>query len=127
MFFVVSMDNTNANLFVSRDEMKKNLRSVLESDLEYKFKESTGCNSFAPQNWSRNSNYVYVDRLNPSFDIAFFRNEIPLVINNIKTYDDAAKLSQIVVDQVSKPIIHEDNTVHTGASIGIGIFPGIDR
>ena len=36
-FFVVSMDNTNANLFVSRDEMKKNLRSVLEPDLEYKF------------------------------------------------------------------------------------------
>jgi len=83
-FFVVSMDNTNANLFVSRDEMKKNLRSILEPDLEYKFKESTGCNSFAPQNWSRNSNYVYIDRLNPSFEIAFFRNEIPLVIENTK-------------------------------------------
>jgi len=84
MFFVVSVDNINANLFVSRDEMKKNLRSIIETDLEYKFKESTGCNSFAPKNWDRNSNYVYIDRLNPSFEVAFFRNEIPLVIDNTK-------------------------------------------
>jgi len=79
MFFVVSVDNTNANLFVSTDETKKNLRSIIEPDLEYKFKESSGCNSFAPQNWSRNSNYVYIDHLNPSFKVAFFRNEIPFL------------------------------------------------
>lgn len=83
-FFAVSMDNTNANLFVSRDEMKKNLKSILEPDLEYQFEESTSCNSFFPKNWSRNSNYVYIDRLNPSFEVAFFRNEIPLLINDTK-------------------------------------------
>ncbi len=83
-FFVVTVDNTNANLFVSRDEMNKNLRSIVQPDLEYKFEESSGCNSFFPLNWSRNSNYVYLDRLNPSFQVAFFRNEIPLLINDAK-------------------------------------------
>ena len=83
-FFVVSVDNTNANLFVSRDEMKKNLRSILQPDLEYKFEESTSCNSFFPKNWSRNSNYVYIDLLNPSFEVAFFRNEVPFQINETK-------------------------------------------
>ena len=105
MFFVVSVDNTNANLFVSTDETKKNLRSIIEPDLEYKFKESTGCNSFAPQNWSRNSNYVYIDRLNPSFDIAFFRNEIPLVINNIKfKTSEFSEGTKTVTTEAGQPI-----------------------
>jgi len=89
IIIIESEGTSNPNLYVSSDYIKKNLINTLKFDFEYPMKESTGCNSFAPKNWDKKTFYRYFDVMNPSLDISFLRNEIPLTINNtnFKTSD----------------------------------------
>jgi len=93
------------NLYVSRDVAEEKLQELLEFDYEYVFKESTGCNSYAPKNWDLRSNIRYIDRMNPSFEIAFSKNEFPLTIDTttFKT-SDFSNGSKTVKIETGKPI-----------------------
>lgn len=87
IFFTITIieseGTSNPNLYVSSEYVKNNLINTLKFDNEYPMRESTGCNSFAPKNWDKKTFFGrYFDVMNPSFDISFFRNEIPLTINN---------------------------------------------
>ena len=74
-------EGANPNLYVSQEIARENLRKILEFDYEYVFKESTNCNSYAPVNYSHKTYTRYIDFLNPSAEVAFYRNEYPLTID----------------------------------------------
>ena len=92
---------SNPNLYVSSEYVKNNLIKILNVDFEYPFNESTGCNSYAPKNWDKKSFYRYFDVMNPSLQISFLRNEIPLSIDNtiFKTSDFLEGTKTVIVDQ----------------------------
>ena len=98
---IESEGTSNPNLYVSSDYVKKNLVNTLKFDFEYPMRESTGCNSYAPKNWDKKSFYRYFDVMNPSLQISFLRNEIPLSIDNtiFKTSDFLEGTKTVIVDQ----------------------------
>jgi len=98
---IESEGTSNPNLYVSSDYVKKNLVNTLKFDFEYPMRESTGCNSYAPKNWDKKSFYRYFDVMNPSLQISFLRNEIPLTIDNtiFKTSDFLEGTKTVIVDQ----------------------------
>ncbi len=101
IFVIESEGTSNPNLYVSSEYVKNNLIKILNVDLEYPFNESTGCNSYAPKNWDKKSFYRYFDVMNPSLQISFLRNEIPLTIDNtlFKTSDFLEGTKTVIVDQ----------------------------
>ena len=98
---IESEGTSNPNLYVSSEYVKNNLIKILNVDFEYPFNESTGCNSYAPKNWDKKSFYRYFDVMNPSLQISFLRNEIPLTIDNtiFKTSDFLEGTKTVIVDQ----------------------------
>jgi len=84
-------EGANPNLYVSQEIARENLRKILEFDYEYVFKESTNCNSYAPKNYHRQSYIRYIDRMNPSAEVSFTKNQYPLTIDQttFKTSDFA--------------------------------------
>jgi len=101
VFVIESEGISNPNLYVSSEYVKNNLIKILNVDFEYPFNESTGCNSYAPKNWDKKSFYRYFDVMNPSLQISFLRNEIPLSIDNtiFKTSDFLEGTKTVIVDQ----------------------------
>ncbi len=101
VFVIESEGISNPNLYVSSEYVKNNLIKILNVDFEYPFNESTGCNSYAPKNWDKKSFYRYFDVMNPSLQISFLRNEIPLTIDNtlFKTSDFLDGTKTVIVDQ----------------------------
>lgn len=101
IFVIESEGTSNPNLYVSSEYVKNNLIKILNFDFEYPFNESTGCNSYAPKNWDKKSFYRYFDVMNPSLQISFLRNEIPLTIDNtlFKTSDFLEGTKTVIVDQ----------------------------
>ncbi len=101
VFVIESEGTSNPNLYVSSEYVKNNLIKILNVDFEYPFNESTGCNSYAPKNWDKKSFYRYFDVMNPSLQISFLRNEIPLSIDNtlFKTSDFLEGNKTVIVDQ----------------------------
>jgi len=101
VFVIESEGTSNPNLYVSSEYVKNNLIKILNVDFEYPFNESTGCNSYAPKNWDKKSFYRYFDVMNPSLQISFLRNEIPLSIDNtlFKTSDFLEGTKTVIVDQ----------------------------
>ena len=101
IFVIESEGTSNPNLYVSSEYVKNNLIKILNVDFEYPFNESTGCNSYAPKNWDKKSFYRYFDVMNPSLQISFLRNEIPLTIDNtiFKTSDFLEGTKTVIVDQ----------------------------
>ncbi len=98
---IESEGTSNPNLYVSSEYVKNNLIKILNVDFEYPFNESTGCNSYAPKNWDKKSFYRYFDVMNPSLQISFLRNEIPLTIDNtiFKTSDFLEGTKTVIIDQ----------------------------
>ena len=101
VFVIESEGTSNPNLYVSSDYVKKNLVNTLKFDFEYPMRESTGCNSYAPKNWDKKSYYRYFDVMNPSLQISFLRNEIPLTIDNtnFKTSDFVDGAKTVTIEQ----------------------------
>lgn len=101
IFVIESEGTSNPNLYVSSEYVKNNLIKILNFDFEYPFNEFTGCNSYAPKNWDKKSFYRYFDVMNPSLQISFLRNEIPLTIDNtlFKTSDFLDGTKTVIVDQ----------------------------
>jgi len=101
IIIIESEGTSNPNLYVSSDYVKKNLVNTLKFDFEYPMRESTGCNSFAPKDWDKKSYYRYFDVMNPSLEISYLRNEIPLTIDNtnFKTTDFVNGAKTVTVEQ----------------------------
>jgi diguanylate cyclase (GGDEF)-like protein/PAS domain S-box-containing protein len=51
-------------------------------------------------------------------------DEFLLLMENIDSENDAAIVSEKIINVIKQPIIVEEHTLHTSASIGISIFPG---
>ena len=104
IIIIESEGTSNPNLYVSSDYVKKNLVNTLKFDFEYPMRESTGCNSFAPKDWDKKSFYRYIDVMNPSLDISYLRNEIPLTIENtkFKTSDFVEGKKTVTLEQNNK-------------------------
>lgn len=102
---IPKVEAENQNLYVSQEIAKENLRKILEFDYEYVFKESTNCNSYAPKNYHHQSYIRYIDRMNPSAEVSFTKNQYPLTIDQttFKTSDfsDGSKTVNI---ETGKPI-----------------------
>ncbi len=101
VFVIESEGTSNPNLYVSSEYVKNNLINILKFDFEYPIKESTGCNSYAPKDWDKKTFYRYIDVMNPSLDISFLRNEIPLEIDNtnFKTSDFVDGVKTVTIEQ----------------------------
>ncbi len=101
IFVIESEGTSNPNLYVSSEYVKNNLIKILNFDFEYPFNVSSGCNSYAPKNWDKKSFYRYFDVMNPSLQISFLRNEIPLTIDNtiFKTSDFLEGTKTVIIDQ----------------------------
>ncbi len=54
-------------------------------------------------------------------------DEFLLVITEIHSFDDAAKIAESVLDSISQPIIFEDRQLKVGASLGIAVYPDHGR
>jgi len=97
---------TNENLYVSSDIAEQGIVEKYYSQLENTFPFSDGCTSFAPENYHHKSNYFYIDELSPTFDVGFFKNEHPLVIDSTPfTKSDFLKKSKTVTVETGNPIV----------------------
>ena len=95
----------NENLFVSRDIAEKEIAEKLASKSENVFPFSGACTSFAPLNYDHKNNYFYFDQLSPTFDVGFFKNEFPLVIDSTSfTKSDFLDKSKTVSLETDNPV-----------------------
>ena len=81
-FSILSFSDIYAfeNLYVSNDDMKKNIEQKYVSSSNALI---NGCTSFAPEHYHRITGYRYYDQFSPTFDAGFLKNEYPVTINSI--------------------------------------------
>ena len=78
----------NDNLYVSEDEMKRELREKYEPEIQERLIKG-GCTTFAPLGWTHTTSSLrYIDRISPTFDLGFHKRDIPLIINSEKFQRD---------------------------------------
>lgn len=50
-------------------------------------------------------------------------DEFAIILNNVQSMDNAAKVAQKIIDTIRTPIVLKDHTLHADCSVGITMFP----
>ena len=86
------------NLYVSRDIALDNIPKKIHPTVE-PLGDEGGCNSEYPQPYKRTTSFRYIDRIAPTFNSGFFKNEFPIII-------DATTFSSKQFQNPDSAIIH---------------------
>jgi hypothetical protein len=91
----------NENLYVSLDVMIQNLPNKFEPTIESL--DGGGCSSQYPENYKHISYFRYIDRISPTLNAGFYKNEFPLIIDSTKFSITQFSSSDFVTIDINKP------------------------